>query len=154
MAALRIRAARGLGAACLRTARLGRRLRRDDAAAAAVEWGLILPILLALTVGTLEMGRLLLAYTSVSQAAMEGVRYAIVHGATSTAPASASDIRDFVLERVSGIDPAAVSVAVTWEVSNYPGYPVTVQVDHDFSFLAMDFAKLRLSRASTMVISQ
>jgi Flp pilus assembly protein TadG len=143
-----------LGAVGRRSSRLGRRLVRDETGGPAAEWGLILPVLLALTLGTIEMGRLMLAYNTVAQAAMEGVRFAIVRGATSGAPASVNDIRDFVRERVSGINPADVAVTVTWNPSNYPGYPVTVQVDYDFHFLAMDFASLKLSRASTMVISQ
>ena len=131
-----------------------RRIGRADAGAAAVEWALILPALLAFTLGVVEMGRLLFAYNAISQAAMEGARYAIVRGATSAAPASETDIVAFVMGQVTGLDPADVSVAASWDPNNQPGNPVTVQVDYAFDFLALDVSPVSLSRASTMTISR
>lgn len=145
---------RPLATAGLWIARLSRRLRRDEGAMAMVEWALVLPVLLGLTLGTIEMSRLWFAYNNVSQAAMEGARYAVVSGATSDTPASSDDIRDFVKGRVAGLDPAAVAVTVSWDSTNYPGYPVTVRVDYDFNFVALGLGPVPLSRASTMVISR
>ncbi len=130
------------------------RLMRNDSAAAAVEAALVLPLLLLMTLGVIEMGRLLFTYHTISQGAMEGVRYAIVRGATSDAPAARDGIVEFVKGRIAGINPGEVAVAVTWNPDNWPGSSVTVQVDYDFDFLALNLAPVTLSRASTKVISR
>ncbi len=85
---------------------------------------------------------------------MEGVRYAIVRGATSDAPASSDDIAGFVKGRITGLAPDDVSVAVSWNPDNRPGSAVTVQVDYGFGFIGLDVAPVTLSRASTSVISR
>lgn len=48
-----------------------------------VEFALVLPILILMLVGTLDLGRVVLANDTVSTAAREAARYAIVHGATA-----------------------------------------------------------------------
>ncbi len=137
-----------------RTGHLLGRLGRNDSASAMVEGAMVLPLLLLLTLGTIEMGRLIYTYHTVSQGAMEGVRYAIVRGATSDKPASSEDIVGFVKGQITGLDPADVAVAVRWKPDNWPGSAVPVQVDYGFDFLGLNLAPVTLSRASTKVISR
>jgi hypothetical protein len=51
-----------------------------------VEFALVIPILFALTLGTIEIGRLIFYYEVLNNATREGTRYAIVHGSRSLCP--------------------------------------------------------------------
>jgi len=44
-----------------------------------VEFALLLPVLLAIMVGTMEFGRLLFLYVNVNNAVREGARYGMVN---------------------------------------------------------------------------
>lgn len=48
-----------------------------------VEFAMVLPVLMLILVGTLDLGRVVLANDTVGAAAREAARYAIVHGANS-----------------------------------------------------------------------
>ncbi|MEO7117701.1 MAG: TadE family protein [Candidatus Limnocylindrales bacterium] len=51
-----------------------------DRGQALVEFALVLPILATLLFGLLDVGRVVWAQDSISNAAREGARFAIVHG--------------------------------------------------------------------------
>ncbi len=68
---------------------VGRKPRTGDRGAAAVEFALIVPILLVLLFGIISYGVMLSFRQSMSQAAAEGARAAAVSYQTSTAQASA-----------------------------------------------------------------
>ncbi len=55
-------------------------MRRRDRGQALVEFALVLPLMLAMLVGVLDLGRVIWAWDSVSNAAREGARCAIVSG--------------------------------------------------------------------------
>jgi len=55
-----------------------------------VEFALVTMVLLVVTFGGFEFDRMLMAYTSLANAARVGVRYAIVHGSTRTATGDAA----------------------------------------------------------------
>ena len=57
------------------------RSRRDDRGAAAVEFALVLPILILLLFGIVDFGRMLAAKITITEAAREGVRAAALIGA-------------------------------------------------------------------------
>lgn len=48
-----------------------------------VEFALVLPIMVFMMVGTLDLGRVVLANDTITTAAREAARYAIVHGSTA-----------------------------------------------------------------------
>lgn len=54
--------------------------RRSDSGQVLVEFALVLPILIGMLVGSLDLGRVILANDLVANAAREAARYAIVHG--------------------------------------------------------------------------
>lgn len=60
--------------------RILRRLKREDSGQGLVEFALILPLLLLVSFGIIEVGRLLFIYTSVSAASREAARYAAASG--------------------------------------------------------------------------
>ena len=51
------------------------KIRKKEGAQGMVEFALILPILLLLVLGVIEMGRLLFFYSSITSASREGARY-------------------------------------------------------------------------------
>ena len=72
-----------------------RRARRGDAGQAQVEFALVIVFLMLLIVSFIEVVLMMHTYNVIADAAKEGVRYAIVHGADNTAgcgPASCTAI--------------------------------------------------------------
>lgn len=68
--------------------------RRKCRGQALVEFALVTVALLALTFGVVEIGRMVLCYTTIANAARIGSRYAIVHGSDN--PATVSQIQNVV----------------------------------------------------------
>jgi Flp pilus assembly protein TadG len=100
-----------------------------------VEFSLITVLLVMVLVGIVEMSRMVLAYTAISNAARAGARYAIVHGAdrpttgvnavdqqspASCAPSSCTQIQTVVQNYASAglINGNNVTVTVSFPSSN------------------------------------
>lgn len=63
-----------------------RRIRRDDRGQALVEFALVLPVLLLLILGLMDVARAVWQENTLAYAAREATRYAIVHGSGSDTP--------------------------------------------------------------------
>jgi len=94
-----------------------------------LEMALILPVLIIILAGVLDLGRLYYAYVSVTDAAAEGAAYAAMHPEQSS--------RDEVLKRAQEaskglvqVDPNAVQVDCPTVAS---GAPITVTVSYSFT---------------------
>ena len=110
--------------------------------------------LLVTLVGIMDFGRGIWAYNVLAHASHEAARYAMVRGADSLSPASASDIQDFVRSRATFLPPSSVSVNVQWQSENSPGNTVEIQVVYDFQPLLAPFLPdFSLSSTSRMVIT-
>ena len=112
-----------------------------------------------------EVGRMLMVYAAVANAAREGVRYAMVHGSTrtgsgSTGPSgpSANPAQIVtVIDNFAGIAPITIGrlvINVTYPgASNAPGQPVNVTVVYPYDPLITFFpSTLRLGSASRGII--
>jgi len=66
--------------------------RRLERGQSAIEFALTIVILVVLLVGMLELTMFVYTYSVLADAAKEGVRYAIVHGASGTAPAGPTGV--------------------------------------------------------------
>ncbi|NIR45887.1 MAG: hypothetical protein GWM93_17070 [Gemmatimonadetes bacterium] len=131
-------------------------LLKDRRGTAFVEFGLIAPILFLVVLGIIDFGRLLWLSNTVEHAAVEGARYAAVHGAGKPTVASADQIIDYVRARADGIRPSDLTIAVTWDPDNTDGSTVTIQASYDFDFFMVGFLPLdpmQLNGSSTMVIN-
>ena len=114
-----------------------------------VEFSLMAVMFIMLLLGVVEMGRMVLVYTTIAHAAKFGARYAIVHGyfqsgttdTTSTVTAIKTQVQNF-----SGIAPlqtSSVVVAVNYPTYTYSGRtycgtnsagcPVQVKVSYPFT---------------------
>ena len=113
-----------------------------------------------------EMGRMLLVYTAVANAARAGVRYAVVHGSSRTTGAAQNDASGpssnpaqvvTVVDNFAGIGPLTTGllvVSVTYPgFSNAPGQPVNVSVVYPYDPLITFFpSTLRLGSAARGII--
>ena len=120
--------------------RLGVCRLRSSEGGTLVEFSLTVLMLLMLMFGVVEMGRLVLVYTTIANSARAGARYAIVHGGDLTTGASGP-----------GNDPAAVltvvknfasagtlqlsdsNISVRYSPSNTAGSTVTVKVVYTYT---------------------
>ena len=114
----------------------------------------------------LEVGRMLLVYTAIADAAREGVRYAIVHGSSratgsgqnnASGPSSNPAQVVTVIDNFAGTGPLTISrlvISVTYPgSSNAPGQKVSVSVIYPYDPLVTYFpSTLRLGSASEGVI--
>jgi Flp pilus assembly protein TadG len=110
-----------------------------------VEFSLVCVMLCLIMLGVLEMGRMVLVYGTVANAARAGARYAVVHGssrATGTGAANASGpssnpaqvltvIRNFA--SAAPLTTSKLIISVTYPgSSNAPGQLVTVSVIYPY----------------------
>jgi Flp pilus assembly protein TadG len=118
-----------------------RRLGRDRSGAAAVEFALVLPVLLLLLGGILEFSRLMWTQANLQFAAEEGARYGIAH-----TEAAADAISAVSRARLSGVETAKVQIMVEVNAAQ-----VTVTANHNFQFVMdgiLPFGPLPLTATS------
>ena len=109
--------------------------RRSQTGQSLTELALMLPVLMLILVGTLDLGRLLDAYVVMSNAAREGVRYAIDY------PTSTDAIKNRALqEATSGgsryNDLTSSMITVSGQTSDgVGGNYITVSINYPFSLI-------------------
>lgn len=114
-----------------------------------VEFSLMAVMFIMLLLGVVELGRMLLVYTTIAHAAKYGSRFAIVHGfiqsgttdTTSTVTAIQTQVQNF--SGIAPLDNTNVSVAVNYPTyvfsgktycgTNAVGCPVQVKVSYPFT---------------------
>ncbi len=122
-----------------------RRLAGWSRGQAAVETTMSVMLWLILVFGIIEFAYAMYCYDQVSDAAKLGVRYAIVHGTSSSSPANTSQITSYLTSQLSGMDTSTsdgyftVTAACGSGSSNStppcdPGYTVSLQVKYNFRF--------------------
>jgi Flp pilus assembly protein TadG len=126
---------------------------RDASGAAAVEFAMCAPILITLSLGKLEIGRAMLAYHSLSLAAFEAGRYAMVHGTGSGDPATVNGLRTLVTAHLQGIDPDGLELTAVWDPNKQPGSFVTITLEYPFTFLIDALPSVTLRSDVTTIIA-
>ena len=132
-----------------------RALLRDRLGFAPVEFALLAPALLLVTVGLVDFGRAMLVNSTLKHVATESARFAAIRGAEAITPATETDIVNYAKGRVVGVPPNDVTAVVTWAPNNSAGGSVTVQLTYPFALLSVGFlpvAPLQLSGRSTLII--
>jgi len=115
-----------------RTSRHERGRRRG---ASVAEMALVLPVVLLLLFGTIDFTQVVYAYTTVSEAARVGARYAMTHGSLSTSPvgptANDSTVQSEVVNNAYALQSSNLTVTSSWgQGSNQAGCPVTVSATY------------------------
>jgi Flp pilus assembly protein TadG len=138
--------------------------------AAIVEQALILPVLLTLMFGAIDMARALYTYHYVSYIAREATRWASVRSAGSINGSSLNQVQGYV-SNVSGmgLDPSAITSTTNYiappngtplcpggNANNKPGCIVQVTVNYDFRFIVplIPSGGFTMSSESQMIITQ
>jgi Flp pilus assembly protein TadG len=96
--------------------------RAPERGSAAVEFALLLPILLLLLLAFVQVGVIARDSLVLTQASRAGAREAAVQG-------SSVAVQEAVRAAAVGLDPARIDVVATW--SGARGAPVTVEVTYD-----------------------
>jgi len=97
----------------------GRQVERGQSA---VEFALLVTVLLLFLMAILDLGRGLYAYTAITAAAQEGVRYALIH------PGDGAGVDAVVRSHAIGLDPARMTSALFEPQPDI----VSVTVTYDF----------------------
>jgi Flp pilus assembly protein TadG len=106
----------------------------------------MLPVLILILIGILDLGRITATYVVLTNAAREGARYGASH------PTDASGITARARAEVTGtlVAPAQISVTFSCNPSCVPGNPLQVQATYPFSFITTSlFAGLSTINIST-----
>jgi Flp pilus assembly protein TadG len=150
-----------------RTMRTGKLTRKGTSqrGAVLVEFALVAILFFMVLLGIFEMERMLLVYTSLSNAARGGVRYAQVHGSNrtgsgATGPSSSASHQNVVdtvkaLTGGSTINAANLNVTVTYkDTTNTPGSRVQVTASYVYDpFTIIPGLGVTLSSTSQGVIT-
>ncbi len=129
--------------------------------AAVTEMAVILPVLLLFVLGIIDFAQIMYAYGAVSEAARVGARYAIVHGAASSAPvgptANDATVQAEVQAAALALNTANLTVASNWaQGSNEPNCPVTVTATYSCPLTAgklIGWNSITVSGTTTMIIT-
>ncbi len=104
-------------------------MKKNQKGQSLLEFALLLPILLVILAGILDLGRLYYAYVAVTDAAAEGAAYAAIHP-----EASDEDIAIWANATSKGLVDLETDGTVTViRPIIQAGYPVTVTVSYDFA---------------------
>ncbi len=132
------------------------RLIRNDRGTSAIEFGFIAPLLVLLTVGLIDIGRLALASTSVRYAVAEAARFAIAHGAQSKEPTTDADIKTFAVSRSIGVPLKVADLTITRDPNDdNPGSKVTITATYNMSLILEGFIPMiptTITRSATMTV--
>lgn len=111
------------------------RFRRDDRGAAAVEFALVLPILVVLVFGIVDFGRALFAYNYLTSAVREGGRFAAVQGSASAQAAVQARMVDYLGQLNSLALPAVPAAKITSVPDNLvnPRYITVTITDYELA---------------------
>jgi len=132
-----------------------RRLAADCRGVLAIEFGFALPVLALVTIGLIDVSMLVWSSSTIENAAAEGARYAIVNGAGSASPASATDVTNYIKTQAVGVPASALNVDVSWSPNNQSGSRVTVALAYTHNFLIgglIGLDPVSINKTSRMIV--
>ena len=132
------------------TSILTKELARGQEGGALVEMAFVLPIAIMFTFGILQFCLYVCCYISGTYAGRMAVRYAIVHGATSTIPCTAAALSSQIEPYLFALPQNSVTITPTWSPDNNPGSTITVTLSFSYA-TAIPFDALTLTSATTAV---
>jgi Flp pilus assembly protein TadG len=138
-----------------------RSTRSDDRGAALIEFALVLPVLLLLVFGALDLGRAFNYWIDETQLAHEGARWAAVDGTPDpnqpnflAAIREQADTSELLNGNTSSV-PNALQVCVHFPTgSAQVGQPVEVVVTSTYRFMSFLTQELHLPFAQTQVVGR
>lgn len=128
------------------TSALAARLRRDQNGTAGLEFAIVAPVLILLTIGLIDVGRFMWYQNTIEHVAREDSRYTAVHSAESAYPVAQAEIVAFVQHRAVGIADQDIAIDVTTDADS-----TTILVTYEFSPLVaniLPFGNMQLTGRS------
>jgi len=121
-----------------------------------IEIAIVLSLVLILTLGVLDFALGARAYNSLTYAAREGARYAVVRSNQSRGPATAAKIADRVRSQVVLLNEAEVSVSAEWIPSNSRNAVVKVSLSYPYKPITrlLPLKAITLTSSSQSVIAE
>ncbi|MFW6076047.1 MAG: TadE/TadG family type IV pilus assembly protein [Chloroflexota bacterium] len=119
-----------------------------------VEFAVVLPVFLLLTLGVIELGWLLYNNHTLTNATREGARYAMVNGERSGNNSAHTEIQTIVTDHADGL-PGSISTEVDPEDIGEPGTQLTVRAYYDYQPLVgvvVGISPFQLSSESTVIV--
>ncbi|HEY5057141.1 MAG TPA: TadE family protein [Acidobacteriaceae bacterium] len=143
---------------------------RSDSGSAMVEFAVTASVFFMTLVGLMKICLAVYTYHYVSEAARETVRYAIVHGSSSSSPVSTNASVQTYARAIGypGINSTLLTTTTTWDTyptagatctpsaaCNNPGDLVKIKVSYAFPFTVpfMSSQTLNMSSTASMVIA-
>jgi Flp pilus assembly protein TadG len=109
-----------------------RRFRKSSQGQALVEFALVMPLLLILIISVFEFGRAWNLHQTITDAAREGARKAVVADASVTQDSVTVAVRDRIA--ASGFDPASATVTLPDGFHAGTGQVTSVRIEYPFRF--------------------
>lgn len=119
-----------------------------------VEFAIVLPIFLLLTLGIIELGWLVYNNHTLASATREGARYAMVNGERSENSNVVSEVQDIVSQRAGGLA-GPVTTAVSPSTIGEPGTQVTVSTSYEYQPIVgvmVGIGPFTLTSESTVIV--
>jgi Flp pilus assembly protein TadG len=129
---------------------------RDRRGQTLVEFGLVAVLTLMLLLAVVEFGRMVLAYSTVNNAARVGLRFAMVHGSDNLA--TSTQVQTIVNNYLTAaaIDTSTATVTLSYPAyagtscaanAKRPGCPVEVQVSYPYQTM-LNYFPIHVNLAS------
>lgn len=131
-----------------------RSIQKRQRGQAAVEFALVVVSLVILLISILEMTMFVYTYVALTNAAKEGVRYAVVHGASAASPSGpgssanvVSTVQSFANASLHSL--SSDNISVTYPNGNSPGNAVQVTVSYPYQpIFGLRWANVTISAKS------
>lgn len=131
------------------------KLIRENGGAAAVEFALVSTFYLTLLLGVFEVGLYVADQQDLISAVHSTGRYAIVHGSSSSSPASAAALEQMVGAKLMLINSTSITANASFSPNNSPGSKVTITASYTWKpivpLLHLPSATISASSAATIL---
>lgn len=140
--------------------------RRRSRGQALVEFALVVPIFFLILFAIIDFGRYVYYVQILNNAAREGARYAIVHGANSLLRTGPPDdpsgaavidvVRTYAIGVIGRADASVLAIVPTWDpANNHRGTKVTVEVTYGFDSVipVVPIPAIPVKGESTLVVN-
>jgi Flp pilus assembly protein TadG len=125
---------------------------------ATAEFAMAASVFLLVMFAIVKMGMIILAYTSISNAAREAVRYAISAGPNSPSPATDAQVQQVAIDAVPSLALSSDNITVSWPtdpaLSTRVDAKVTVAYNYPLSIPFMAKVTVPLSSTARMLAAQ
>jgi Flp pilus assembly protein TadG len=128
---------------------------RESQGAAAVEFALVSILYITMLFGVLEVALYAADKQDLMSAVHSAGRYAIVHGSSSSSPASAATLEQMVGSKLVIINSGSITTNASFSPNNSPGSTVTITASYTWKpvvpLLNLPSAKISATSVATIL---